>query len=120
MALKTTKVSFNCPLELNDILNTISKTEGITKTDILVSAVTNRNSANVMAEGGITPQGKPDKVFIETCGVLGISVALGAVGYHATSVIRKQFELDEDKGMQMAIGAIIGLASLLILANKTK
>ena len=71
-----------------------------------------------MSNGGITE----DAETLDLLKGLGISTVSGFAGYHISGYIRKQLELDEDKGSQMLIGLIVGLGTLVIqgMASNSK
>ena len=47
---------------------------------------------------------------------LGVGTASGLTGYYIAGWIRKQFEMEEDKGSQILTGLIIGLSTLFLTA----
>lgn len=51
---------------------------------------------------------------------LGVGTASGLTGYYIAGWIRKQFNMDEDKGTQILAGLILGLGSMFFTALNQK
>jgi hypothetical protein len=47
---------------------------------------------------------------------LGVGTASGLTGYYIAGWIRKQFDMEEDKGSQIVTGLIVGLSTLFLTA----
>jgi hypothetical protein len=104
-------------------LKEMSDKLGVNQTEIISKALTNarlnegKNLAiQSMSEGGITE----DDEVINTLKQLGLATVGGFAGYHIAGFIRKELEMDEDKGTQVLFGMIVGLGTLLIQVYNKK
>lgn len=123
---KTVSKSFR--LNQSDVswLQEMSKSMGITQTEMVSNCISNAKlnegksiAVKAMSGGGVTEDNEALKVLTQ----LGISTASGIAGYHISGWIRKQLEMDEDKGTQVLFGMIAGLGTLILQAyhsNKNK
>jgi hypothetical protein len=75
------------------------------------------NIKDNMKDGGVTTS---DNEVMQTLSHLGIATASGFAGYYISGIIREQFEMDEDKGMQLLLGMISGLGVLFLQALHSK
>ena len=125
MADKLVSKSFRLPQVDALWLEGLAKSSGNTQTDILNKILSNTRlnegqeiAVQSMSNGGITE----DAETLDLLKGLGISTVSGFAGYHISGYIRKQLELDEDKGSQMLIGLIVGLGTLVIqgMASNSK
>jgi hypothetical protein len=117
---KTISKSFRLPQTDVSWLQEMAKSSGITQTEIVSKCISfakeneGKSSAlNVMNGGGVTV----DNEGLEVLTQLGISTASGIAGYHISGWIRKQLEMDEDKGTQVLFGMIAGLGALILQAH---
>lgn len=104
-----------------------AKNRGITQTQMIKECIQTYKqnegksiAANIkssMKDGGIT---KPNDEVMETLSQLGIATASGFAGYYISGIIREEFEMEEDKGMQMLLGMITGLGVLFLQALHTR
>jgi hypothetical protein len=125
MADKLVSKSFRLPQVDALWLEGLAKSSGNTQTDILNKILSNTRlnegqeiAVQSMSNGGITE----DAETLDLLKGLGISTVSGFAGYHISGYIRKQLELDEDKGTQMLVGLIVGLGTLVIqgMASNSK
>ena len=125
MAENTVSKSFRLPQIDAVWLQDLAKNTGNTQTNILSEVIMNARlnegkgiAVQSMSNGGITE----DAETLDLLKGLGISTVSGFAGYHISGYIRKQLELDEDKGSQMLIGLIVGLGTLVIqgMASNSK
>lgn len=111
--------SFRLPAVDARWLQMISEQNGITQTEVISKCIaTNRlnegKSIAVKAMSGGSVE--DDNEALEVLTQLGISTASGIAGYHISGWIRKQLEMDEDKGTQVLFGMIAGLGTLILQA----
>ena len=104
-------------------LQQASKSMGITQTDIISNFILTAKSSQgkelavqSMSNGGITEDEEAIKVLSE----LGIATAYGFAGFEISGWIRKQLEMDEDKGTQILFGMVVGLGTLILRNFKDK
>ena len=104
-------------------LQQASKSMGITQTDIISNCILSAKSSQgkelavqSMSNGGITEDEEAIKVLSE----LGIATAYGFAGFEISGWIRKQLEMDEDKGTQILFGMVVGLGTLILRNFKDK
>lgn len=125
MADKLVSKSFRLPQVDALWLEGLAKSSGNTQTDVLNKILSNTRlnegqeiAVQSMSNGGITE----DAETLDLLKGLGISTVSGFAGYHISGYIRKQLELDEDKGSQMLVGLIVGLGTLVIqgMASNSK
>lgn len=117
MANNTISKSFRLP-ELDVLwLENMAKSRGVNQTEIISNALAyarlneGKNLAlEVMEQGGIAE----DNEAIKTLTQFGIATASGFAGYHFAGFIRKQLDMDEDKGTQVLFGLVAGLGTLLL------
>ena len=119
MAENTVSKSFRLPKIDAVWLQDLAKNTGNTQTTILSDVIMNARlnegkviSVKAMSGGGITENSEA----IDVLGQLGIATASGFAGYHIAGFIRKEFDMDEDKGVQLLVGMITGLAPIIISA----
>lgn len=111
--------SFRLPAVDARWLQMMSEQNGITQTEVISKCIaTNRlnegKSIAVKAMSGGSVE--DDNEALEVLTQLGISTASGIAGYHISGWIRKQLEMDEDKGTQVLFGMIAGLGTLILQA----
>lgn len=120
---KTISKSFR--LNESDVqwLQEMAKSMGITQTELVSNCISTSKINNgkdialqSMGNGGVTD----DSEALEVLGQLGIATASGIAGYHIAGWIRKQLEIDEDKGTQVLFGMITGLGTLILQAYISK
>jgi hypothetical protein len=125
MAENTVSKSFRIPQIDAVWLQDLAKSTGNTQTEILSKALTYARlnegkeiAVQSMSNGGITE----DAETLDLLKGLGISTVSGFAGYYISGYIRKQLELDEDKGTQVLIGLLVGLGTLVMqgIANNSK
>lgn len=116
---KTVSKSFRLPQIDAVWLQDLAKNTGNTQTTILSDVIMNARlnegksiSVQAMSGGGITEKSEA----INVLGQLGVATASGFAGYHIAGFIRKEFDMDEDKGIQLLVGMITGLAPIIISA----
>ena len=104
-------------------LKEFAKEKGISQTEIMMQSLAHiklnegRDIAlNVMEQGGII-QDQDTLTFLEGLSIASVS---GIAGYHISGAIRKQLDMDEDKGTQMLFGLLAGLGSLVIHSLMSK
>jgi hypothetical protein len=117
MAENTVSKSFRIPQIDAVWLQDLAKNTGNTQTEILSKALTYARlnegkelALESMSNGGITEDEEAIKVLSE----LGIATAYGFAGFEISGWIRKQLEMDEDKGTQILFGMVIGLGTLIL------
>jgi len=72
-------------------------------------------ASQVMDKGGsVTSDDEAVQILTE----LGLATASGFAGYYISGFIRKQLQMDEDKGTQMLIGLVVGLGTLMLRNRK--
>ena len=79
--------------------------------EVINTSISKGKTAEILKRGGITSSSKgfdPDIMDI------GVSTAAGFAGYYLTSWVREELELDEDKGLQILMGALAGITTLLL------
>jgi hypothetical protein len=115
--------SFRLPAVDARWLQMMSEQNGITQTEVISKCIAANRlnegkeiAIQSMGNGGITEDDEGIKVLTQ----LGIATASGFAGYHISGFIRKQLEMDEDKGTQILIGLLTGLGTLLLQAYHTK
>lgn len=119
MEHKTKHASFRLdPTTVDWIRDTASKHK-VTQAELVTNMVAQAQSKEglLFAEKGMEVQySVKDKEGSDLLLSLGVGTASGWAGYHVAGWIRKQLELDEDKGMQVIIGLVAGLGTMLITA----
>lgn len=123
MANNTKSKSFRLP-ELDVLwLENMAKSRGVNQTEIISNALAyarlneGKNLAlEVMEQGGIAE----DNEAIKTLTQFGIATASGFAGYHFAGFVRKELDMDEDKGTQILFGMILGLGTLLLQVYNKK
>lgn len=111
--------AFRLPPNVKSFLTTEAKKLGTTQTDIMVRSIeAQMNSSTSVADltkyvsGGSIKAHKIETPNLEVMNLLkslGVGTASGIAGYHLCGIIRKQMELDEDKGMQMLVAGLFAL-----------
>lgn len=122
MAEKTISKSFR--LSESDVswLQEVSKSMGISQTEMVSNCISTAkiNDGKSIAvramNGGSVTEDNEELLFLTQ---LGISTASGIAGYHLSGWIRKQLEIDEDKGTQVLFGMIAGLGTLILQAYQS-
>jgi len=119
---KTISKSFRLPQTDALWLQEMAKNTGITQTEIVSNCIANAKTSegkgialNAFSNVGNTP----DDDVLQMLKQFGIATASGIAGYHISGFIRKQLEMDEDKGTQLLIGMITGLGALFLQAYHT-
>jgi hypothetical protein len=123
----TISKSFRLPKADVNWVDTTAKLRGITQTQMIKECIQTYkmnegksfvdNIQVTMKDGGIT---NTDDEVMQTLSHLGIATASGFAGYYISGIIREQFEMDEDKGMQLLLGMISGLGVLFLQALHSK
>lgn len=123
----TISKSFRLPKADVNWVDTTAKLRGITQTQMIKECIQTYkmnegksfvdNIQKTMKDGGITSS---DDEVMQTLAHLGIATASGFAGYYISGIIREQFEMDEDKGMQLLLGMISGLGVLFLQALHSK
>ena len=124
--MKSISKSFRLSPTIVKLIETTAKNDGITQTDVISKLVlsnvadSGKRIANItqMANGGNTEVDENDEVF-QTLKSLGIATASGFAGYYISGFIRKEFEMNEDKGTQVLCGMVVGLGALLLTMRKS-
>ena len=98
--IKTTAKKLNCT-QAEILEKAVSDIQQINAKQLATQVTT---KATKMAKGGVVPE--DDYQVLQQ---LGISTASGVAGYYISGWVRKQMELDEDKGTQIFIGLVAGL-----------
>ena len=98
-------------------LKEFANNKGINQTEIISQALAMQRlnegrdiALGMMKNGGIT-EDESTINFLQGLGIAGVS---GFAGYHISGMLRKQLDMDEDKGSQMIFGLLAGLGSLVI------
>jgi hypothetical protein len=119
---KTISKSFRLPQTDALWLQDMAKNTGITQTEIVSNCIASAKASegkgialNAFANGGVIEDNEGMKLLTQ----FGIATASGIAGYHIAGFIRKQLEMDEDKGAQLLIGMITGLGTLFLQAYHT-
>ncbi len=123
----TISKSFRLPKADVNWVDTTAKLRGITQTQMIKECIQTYkmnegksfvdNIQKTMKDGGVTSS---DDEVMQTLAHLGIATASGFAGYYISGIIREQFEMDEDKGMQLLLGMISGLGVLFLQALHSK
>lgn len=120
---KTVSKSFRLPSTDATWLQMMAKNTGVTQTEIVSKCIASAKisdgksiASKSMESGGITDDNEAIKVLTQ----FGIATASGIAGYHIAGFIRKELEMDEDKGTQLLIGMLCGIAPLLIMAFRSE
>jgi hypothetical protein len=121
---KTVSKSFRLPQADVSWIQLMAKNSGITQTEIVSKCIENAKLTEGKAMSA-TATGKvgsitEDNEALKVLGQLGIATASGIAGYHIAGYIRKQFDMDEDKGTQLLVGMISGLVPFLIMAFRSE
>ena len=123
MANNTKSKSFRLPELDVKWLENMAKSRGVNQTEIISNALAyarlneGKNLAlEVMEQGGIAE----DDEAIKTLTQFGIATASGFAGYHFAGFVRKELDMDEDKGTQILFGMILGLGTLLLQVYNEK
>ncbi len=121
MDSKTVSKSFRLPAVDAVWLQNLAKKSGSTQTEVLSKCIANARlsegkeiSAQAIGNGSVE-----DNEALEFLGQLGIATVSGFAGYHIAGYIRRQLDMDEDKGTQILIGMLSGLAPLIIQAMRS-
>lgn len=125
MSEKTVSKSFRLPQSSVSWIAELAKAKGITQTELVSNLVNSARHnegesisiARQMTSGGTTPE---DSEGLQVLTTLGISTVGGLAGYHVAGWVRKQLEMDEDKGTQIIFGLVAGLGTLLLQVYRKK
>lgn len=123
--MKSISKSFRFSPDIARLIEVTAKADGITQTDVISKLVlsnvadSGKRIATIsqMANGGNTQLDENDEVY-QTLKALGIATASGFAGYYISGYIRKEFEMNEDKGTQVLCGMMVGLGALLLTMRK--
>lgn len=88
--------------------NAVSKIQN-TDASVLATQITTKSMSESMSGGG--ELSSSDMKMLQQ---LGISTASGIAGFYISKWVRKQMDLDEDKGTQIFIGLIAGLGTQIL------
>lgn len=117
MSNKLVSKSFRLPEVDVQWLKEFAKDKKINQTEIISQALAMQRlnegrdiALGMMNNGGITEDENTIN-FLQGLGIAGVS---GFAGYHISGMLRKQLDMDEDKGTQMIFGLLAGLGSLVI------
>lgn len=123
----TIQKSFRLPKTDVNWVDATAKLRGITHTQMIKECIQTYkmregksfvdNIQNTMKDGGIATT---DDETMKMLSQLGIATTSGFAGYYISGIIREQFEMDEDKGMQLLVGMISGLGVLFLQALHSK
>lgn len=118
MATKGVLKSFRFGKAEADWLVNTSKAQGITQTDLLKSLMKQKDNRFARKSAISTvvqlETVEADDEVLQYLTSLGIGTASGLIGYHLAGWIREQMKLDEDKGIQIASGVLLGLGSVIL------
>ena len=108
--------------EIGKFVKKMAKSKGVTHAQVIETAIKgNQNTiaeqlanleitkAKKMAKGGRVQLNDDMKGLV----ALGGGTLGGMIGYHLAGYIRKEMEMDEDKGMQVFFGLIGGLVGII-------
>lgn len=123
--MKSVPKSFRLSPEICKLIETTAKADGITQTDVISKLVlsnvadSGKRIATIsqMADGGNTQLDENSEIY-QTLKVLGIATASGFAGYYISGFIRKELEMNEDKGTQVLLGLAVGVGALLLSMKK--
>lgn len=112
-------MSFRVTPSTADWVRQNAKELGCTQADLIDKAVSNiqNTKGSVLATQGIQSMsggGELSSDDMKMIQQLGISTASGIAGYHIAKWVRKQMDLDEDKGTQIFIGLVAGLGTQIL------
>jgi hypothetical protein len=120
---KTISKSFRLPSTDATWLQITAKNIGVSQTELVSKCISSAKlsdgksiASKSMESGGITEDNEALKILTQ----FGIATASGIAGYHIAGFIRKELEMDEDKGTQLLIGMLCGIAPLLIMAFRAE
>jgi hypothetical protein len=118
MATKGVLKSFRFGKTEADWLVNTSKSQGITQTDLLKKIINQTGNTTakqtVMSTVVQLQNNKPDDEVLQFLTNAGIGTVSGFLGYQLAGYIREQMNLDEDKGMQIAAGLVVGFTSIIL------
>lgn len=131
--MSTKSKSFRLPISDVDWLTEVSAKNGITQTELVSKCISSAKFGDGMSianegikditknmnKGGIASVNESDET-LKMLGVVGITTASSIAGYHITGWIMKQFEMDENKGIQVVFGMVTGLGALLMTLKDKK
>lgn len=125
--MKSVPKSFRLSPEIAKLIETTAKADGITQTDVISKLVlsnvadSGKRIATIsqMANGGNTEEVDENSEIYQTLKALGIATASGFAGYYISGFIRKELEMNEDKGTQVLLGLAVGVGALLLSMKKT-
>ena len=112
--------------DLKSYVSQQAKKLGVTQASIVASALEQSrgsitkeialehvSNAKKMAKGGTI-----DSETMEVLKALGVGTIAGITGYYISGYVTEKMGKDEDKGTQMAIGLLVGLAGTLLYGMK--
>ncbi len=123
--MKSIMKSFRLSPDIARLIEITAKNDGITQTDVISNLILSNVADNgkriatisQMANGGNTLTEEDSEVY-ETLKALGIATASGFAGYYISGYIRKEFDMNEDKGTQVLLGLAVGVGALLLSMKK--
>ena len=92
------------------VASALEQSRGSITKEIALEHVSN---AKKMAKGGTI-----DSETMEVLKALGVGTIAGITGYYISGYVTEKMGKDEDKGTQMAIGLLVGLAGTLLYGMK--
>ena len=92
------------------VASALEQSRGSITKEIALAHVSN---AKKMAKGGTI-----DSETMEVLKALGVGTIAGITGYYISGYVTEKMGKDEDKGTQMAIGLLVGLAGTLLYGMK--
>ena len=112
--------------DLDKYVRTQAEKLGVSQTSIVASALEQSRGSitkemalehvsrgKKMAKGGTI-----DSETMEVLKALGVGTIAGITGYYISGYVTEKMGKDEDKGTQMAIGLLVGLAGTLLYGMK--
>ena len=112
--------------DLDKYVRTQAEKLGVSQTSIVASALEQSRGSitkemalehvsrgKKMAKGGTI-----DSETMEVLKALGVGTLAGITGYYISGYVTEKMGKDEDKGTQMAIGLLVGLAGTLLYGMK--
>lgn len=118
MAKKGVTKSFRFEPTDAEWLKNTSQSQGLTQTDLLTKLI--RESGNRIASSKAKTtvvqleSVEADDSVMQFLASAGIGTASGLLGYHIAGWIREQMKLNEDKGIQITTGLLVGLGSVML------
>ena len=112
--------------DLDNYVRTQAKKLGVTHGSIVSSAL-DQTRGNITKEMALeyvsngkkmAKGGTIDSETMEVLKALGVGTIAGITGYYISGYVTEKMGKDEDKGTQMAIGLLVGLAGTLLYGMK--